>query len=70
MGIPKKDRWSAMNWFKNTRHHSFEVEWLGGDRWLWSVHRHGESQISGKGEQPSEKKAKLAAQRFVDRGGK
>lgn len=66
MSVKRKDRWRAIEFFRETRTHALEAAWNGTD-WSWAIWRLGQSMVFARGRMPDEKAAKLAARRAMDR---
>ena len=66
MSARKADRWRSNTYWRDLDGHHLAVEWTGAT-WTWTVWRHGRSAFVAAGRADTEKKAKLAATRWLKR---
>lgn len=64
MSVKKQHRWRSDSFFKTMGRLELEVEWFGGQEWQWVVRLLDSGRVTGRGTEPTEKQAKLAATRF------
>ena len=67
MSVRKADRWLSDSFFRTSGDYVLDVTAVGDAQWRWTVGRLGSLEAKGSGTKLTEKKAKLAATRWLRR---